>query len=133
MPVIPRKNYALQHLNEVRTITGIYNWFDFLDRKDRLIYLMELSRPTCRHYDDEPADFTCYCTWDFLCRLEWYGLWINKTPQEDWLFNEIRKLDREWSDTAGVLVPETQEAQAVLDKFASLIGLAKREILALND
>ena len=62
-----------------------------------------------------------------------YGLWINKTPQEDWLFKEIGKLHQEWSDAAGVLTPKTQEAQAVLDKFKSLIGLAKREILALND
>ena len=56
-----------------------------------------------------------------------------RPPREDWLFNDIRKLDREWSDVAGVLLPKTQEAQAVLDKFKSLIGLAKREILALND
>lgn len=94
---------------------------------------MKLSRPTCRQYDDEPADFIYYCTWDFLCRLEWYGLWINKTPQEDWLFKEIAKLNQEWSDVAGVLMPKTQEAQAVLDKFESLISLATREILALND
>ena len=54
-------------------------------------------------------------------------------PTRRRLFNEIEKFDREWSDAAGVLLPKTEEAQAVLDKFESLIGLVKREILDLND
>ena len=60
-----------------------------------------------------------------------YG--TSRPPREDWLFNDIRKLDREWSDVAGVLLPKTQEAQVVPNKFVGLIGLAKHEILALND
>lgn len=127
MPVIPRRNYAQAHLDEVRNITGIHDWFGFLDRQDRLVHLMEISHPTMLHYDDEPADFSYYCTWDFLGRIEWYGLWINKTPQEDWLFREIDKRNDEWSDIGGVFNHQSNEALAILNRFQNLIGLARGE------
>ena len=45
MADIPRRNYALAHLNEVQLITGINDWLSFLDRKDRLVHLMKLAQP----------------------------------------------------------------------------------------
>lgn len=127
MPVIPPRNYAQAHLDEVRNITGINDWFGFLDREDRLVHLMEISHPTMLHYDDELADFSYYCTWEFLGRIEWYGLWINKTPQEDWLFREIYKRNDEWSDIGGVIDHERNEAKAIINRFQNLIHLARGE------
>ena len=43
MAIIPRRNYAQAHLDEIHFLTGIDDWFAFLDRPDRLLYLMEIS------------------------------------------------------------------------------------------
>ena len=45
MAFIPRRNYAQAHLDEIRFITGVDDWFAFLDQKDRLLYLMEIAEP----------------------------------------------------------------------------------------
>ena len=45
MAFIPRRNYAQAHLDEIRFLTGVDDWFSFLDRPDRLPYLMEISEP----------------------------------------------------------------------------------------
>ena len=133
MASIPRKNYAQAHLDEVRRITGIYDWFSFLDRKDRLIHLMEISRPPMRYYDDDALDFNWLCTWDFLGRIDWYGLWIDKTPQEDWLFREIEKRNYEWWEICGVMTYECDEAKVILKRFENLIRLARGELLGRQD
>ena len=66
MADIPRRNYALAHMNEVKLITGITDWLSFLDRKDRLVYLMELAQPVGK-VDQTECDkfFSSYCDWSF--------------------------------------------------------------------
>ena len=130
MPIIPRENYAQAHLDEVCVITGIYDWFDFSDRKDRLIYLMEISRPSMLQLDgDNLTDFTWLCTWEFLGDQEFYGLWIDKTPQEDWLLRQIKKRNREWWENLRRNGQESDEAKIILERFENLTRLARQESL----
>ena len=130
MPIIPRENYAQAHLDEVCVITGIYDWFDFSDRKDRLIYLMEISRPSMLQLDgDNLTDFTWQCTREFLGDQEFYGLWIDKTPQEDWLLRQIKKRNREWWENLRRNGHESDEAKIILERFENLTRLARQESL----
>tara|TARA_B100000989_G_C19435152_1_gene424801 strand:- start:81 stop:473 length:393 start_codon:yes stop_codon:yes gene_type:complete len=126
MADIPRRNYALAHMNEVQLITGITDWLSFLDRKDRLVYLMELAQPVGK-VDQTKCDkfFSSYCDWSFLGRLEWCGLWVDKTPQEDWLFRQIAILNKDWWELGGYFDHESEQALAVLARYQRLIELAK--------
>ena len=130
MAYIPRRNYASAHLNQIRLITGIEDWFSFLDCEDRLVQLMEVSRPASKiEHDDNPDSCLSYCDWSLLGLLEWYGLWVQKTPREDWLFKQIAILNRDWWDTGGYFEPLTPEATAVIARFRRLVSLAKGETL----
>lgn len=104
--------------------------FGFSDRKDRLIYLMEISRPSMLQLDgDNLTDFTWLCTWEFLGDQEFYGLWIDKTPQEDWLLRQIKKRNREWWENLRRNGQESDEAKIILERFENLTRLARQESL----
>ena len=126
MTHIPRRNYTLAHLNEVRLITGIDDWFSFLDRKDRLTYLMQISRPAGTEIDkQDKKTFPASLDRSFLGLLEWYGLWADKTPQEDWLFRQIAKCNEDWWDAGGYFNSESERAQTVTARYQRLVELAK--------
>ena len=126
MAYIPRRNYTLAHLDEVRLITGINDWFSFLDRQDRLVLLMQISHPPGTGTDEqEKNQFLSSCDWSFLGLLEWYGLWADKTPQEDWLFRQIAKRNYEWWEVGGYFNSESEQARKITARFKRLIDLAK--------
>ena len=127
MAYIPRRNYTLAHLDEVQLITGINDWFSFLDRQDRLIYLMQISHPPGTEIgEQEKNPFLSSCDWSVLGLLEWYGLWSDKTAKEDWLFRQIAKRNYEWWEVGGYFNGESEQARTITARFNRLIDLAKR-------
>ena len=103
MAFIPRRNYAQAHLDEIRFLTGIDDWFAFLDRPDRLPYLMEISEPwhetlLCRHMLEKGV-----MEWGDLVLLagsNFYGLWTDQTARRPPGARRVRAL-RVRSATSG--------------------------------
>ena len=122
MAYIPRRNYAQAHLDGVKLVTGINDWFSFLDRHDRLVQLMYDARPPVFSENDKDSDK--HLTWDYLGILEWYGVWIHKTSKEDWLFRQIAKLNGDWQDCGGFFDPTGEKAGEGSMRYRRLVQLA---------
>ena len=126
MSDIPRENHGLAHLNKVRRITGIDDWFSFLDLKDRLVYLMQISRRLGAGIGEEDGNpFVTSCDCSFQGLLDWYGRWADKTSCEDWLFRQIAKRNYEWWEVSSYFDSESERALAVIARFRRLIDLAE--------
>jgi len=131
MASIPRKNYAQAHLEEVRFLTGIDDWFSFLDRPDRMVYLMQRSKPPTVEFIPLEAGVS---TWDWLAMLtgpgNFYGLWVNTTPEEYWIQQQILKRNEEWWAICGFYESDSEEARAIVKRYEALIRLAAKEAIS---
>ena len=87
---------------------------------------MQISHPPGMGLGEQAKNpFLTSCDWSFIGLLEWYGLWANKTPQEDWLFRQIAKRNYEWWEVSGYFNCKSDRAHAVIARFQRLIDLAK--------
>ena len=129
MALIPSKNYAKAHLEEVKYITGISDWFSFLDLPDRLTLLMEKSEPPSSEFLPIKAGAS---TWDWLALMtgpdNFYGLWVNTTPQEMWINQQIVRRTEEWLAICGFHDPTCEDARAIVERYERLIGLARAKL-----
>ncbi len=136
MAHIPRKHYAQAHLEQIRFLTGIDDWFSFLDRPDRLPYLMEISEPWHEslsiRYMLEPG----VMEWKDLCLLvgtNFYGLWTEQTDRERWIWTIVSKMMSEWHACGGFFYPNASnyhnensfEAERIWERYLQLIDQVK--------
>ena len=133
MAFIPRRNYAQAHLDEIRFLTGIDDWFAFLDRPDRLPYLMEISEPwhetlLCRHMLEKGV-----MEWGDLVLLagsNFYGLWTDQTDQERWICAIVSDMAVDWHACGAFRYPNASvfhdehglEAERIWERYSKLIG-----------
>ena len=110
MAFIPQRNYTQAHLDQVCCMTGIQDWFTFLDRPDRLVYLMEISWPHHVSLRSSCKERPEAIVWSDLVRIisktNFYGLWANRTGQEYWVAEIIKKMVLEWHHVAGYFYPQ---------------------------
>ena len=122
---MPRQNYARAHLAEICLRTGISDWFEFLNRENRLVLLMDIAKPPTRgNLINGVASRTAF-SWNHLGLLKWYGIWGAASPQEEWLFTQIAKRCEDWHEVNGWLEPTSERAIAVIAVYKRLLSLAK--------
>ena len=140
MPQIPRRNYTQAHLEQVRFVTGVDDWFSFLDRPDRLPYLMEIAEPwheslLMRHML-EPG----VMEWRELLLLvgsNFYGLWTEQTDQERWICMIVSEMAVEWHSCGGFHYPNASryhdeqglEAERIWERYLQLIEEVRSTLL----
>lgn len=97
------------------------DWFEFLDREDRMTFLMQRAEPIIMN--NSPA-----LTWDYFEMLvgsNWYGIWPNPTDQEMWLCKQIAELNLEWADTGSCFTPNSETAVGIKGRFRRLFALSE--------
>ena len=142
MAFIPRRKYALAHLDEIRFITGVDDWFAFLDQKDRLLYLMEIAEPwheTLIHRHKQERGVMEWGDLTLLVGSNFYGLWTDRTGQERWICEIVSDMAVEWHVCGGFRYPNASvfhdehglEAERIWVRYLQLIewvrtGLSSR-------
>lgn len=100
---IPRKEYCQQHLDEWQKKLGVLNWFEYIDRPDRLLRVLERAKPfsmsTIGLIDSDPE----YVCWQEVKDLvtNWYGLWPDATPLELEVAEAVNNLHFKWWKSGG--------------------------------
>ena len=136
MAHIPRKNYAQAHLDQIRFLTGVNNWFSFLDRPDRLPYLMEISEPWHESLIGRHMWERGLMEWRDLTVLvgsNFYGLWIDQTDQEKWVCSIVSEMAVEWHSCGGFHYPNASkyhdehglEAERIWERYLQLTEWVK--------
>ena len=133
MAFIPRRKYALAHLDEIRFITGVDDWFAFLDQKDRLLYLMEIAEPWHETLIDRHKLERGVMEWGDLTLLvgsNFYGLWTKRTDQERWICEIVSDMAVDWHACGGFYYSNASifhdepclEAERIWERYLQLIG-----------
>ena len=142
MAFIPRRKYAQAHLDEICFLTGIDDWFPFLDRPDRLPYLMEIAEPwheTLIHRHKLERGVMEWGDLTLLVGSNFYGLWTDRTGQERWICEILSDMAVEWHACGGFRYPNASvfhdehglEAERIWARYLQLIewvrtGLSSR-------
>jgi hypothetical protein len=85
---IDRSQYAQGYLKMLQDITGVDNWFDFLDREDRMDFLLSIVKPLSLTDDETMFDWIML---KLLVQDNFYGLWPNATEYELEIAEEYRQ------------------------------------------
>jgi len=122
---IPRSRYAQGHLDEFIALTGIDDWFTFLDQPSRLIDLLKIAKPyTLSSIDD--VNFG----WEHIGGLilrDFYGLWPNASNAELFVTTRVENLNLCWVKTGCIFDNDTGNAKKILEKYQQIIAFETPE------
>ena len=121
---IERKEYCQVHLDEWQSKLGVDDWFEYLDKPDRLLRVLERAKPfslSCVEQIDSDPEYIC---WQEVKDLvtNWYGLWPDAAQQELEVAEAVNKLHYDWWKAGGFHdhAPEVQsELQAQYDQLVA--------------
>ena len=139
MAFIPRRKYAQAHLDDICFLTGIDDWFSFLDRPDRLLYLMEIAEPwheTLIHRHKLERRVMEWGDLTLLVGSNFYGLWTDRTDQERWICEIVSDMAVEWHACGGFRYPNASvlhdkhglEAERIWERYLWLVEHVRKSL-----
>ena len=126
---IHRNRYAQGHLDELVTLSGIDDWFTFLDHPSRLIDLLKTAKPFT--FTSIESDGGCL-DWSYIVSLvfgDGLGLWPNPSNAELFVVERLDNLNLLWIEGNSWSLPDTDEAKKILENYEEIISYETPEQL----
>lgn len=112
---IDRSQYTQVHLDELQSGYGVEDWFSFLDKPHRIIYVLRNSHPP--HVNNDDVISGKKATWDMplnvLCS-NFYGLFPNPTNAEIFVSELLFAMITKWNKDGCIFDPKKPEAIKLL-------------------